>query len=191
MNKFCYLIAACLSLSAVSTQAATIEYSGTDVISVTGLIVDNGIYDAIFYDGSYNSLLADYPAPAYQTDYTAAFAEAATQSLFQFAITDSGFTGVAVNDISGCYLTSACLLGTVVGQNSLYAWSFTYTGNGTSSTDPQYYDGIFAGPDTNYTSVSYVVWNQTGVVPVPAAVWLFSSGLLGLIGAARRKRAAA
>jgi len=28
-----------------------------------------------------------------------------------------------------------------------------------------------------------------GVVPVPAAVWLFGSGLLGLIGIARRKRA--
>ena len=28
-----------------------------------------------------------------------------------------------------------------------------------------------------------------GVVPVPAAVWLFGSGLLGLVGVARRKRA--
>lgn len=28
-----------------------------------------------------------------------------------------------------------------------------------------------------------------GVVPVPAAVWLFGSGLLGLVGVARRRRA--
>ena len=27
------------------------------------------------------------------------------------------------------------------------------------------------------------------VVPVPAAVWLFGSGLIGLVGVARRKRA--
>jgi hypothetical protein len=27
-------------------------------------------------------------------------------------------------------------------------------------------------------------------VPVPAAVWLFGSGLLGLVGVARRKKAA-
>jgi hypothetical protein len=27
-------------------------------------------------------------------------------------------------------------------------------------------------------------------VPIPAAVWLFGSGLLGLIGIARRKKAA-
>ena len=30
---------------------------------------------------------------------------------------------------------------------------------------------------------------NAGVVPVPAAVWLFGSGLLGLIGVARRKKA--
>jgi len=29
----------------------------------------------------------------------------------------------------------------------------------------------------------------TGIVPIPAAVWLFGSGLLGLIGIARRKKA--
>jgi hypothetical protein len=29
----------------------------------------------------------------------------------------------------------------------------------------------------------------TAVIPVPAAVWLFGSGLLGLVGAARRKQA--
>ena len=28
---------------------------------------------------------------------------------------------------------------------------------------------------------------RTSVVPVPAAVWLFGSGLIGLIGVARRK----
>ncbi len=33
---------------------------------------------------------------------------------------------------------------------------------------------------------SYLV--QTSVVPVPAAVWLFGSGLIGLIGFARRKK---
>ena len=31
---------------------------------------------------------------------------------------------------------------------------------------------------------------QVGVVPVPPALWLFGSGLLGLVGMARRKKAA-
>ena len=34
------------------------------------------------------------------------------------------------------------------------------------------------------------MWAKATVVPVPAAVWLFGSGLLGLIGIARRKKAA-
>ena len=32
-------------------------------------------------------------------------------------------------------------------------------------------------------------FGQTAVIPVPAAVWLFGSGLLGLVGMARRKKA--
>lgn len=35
---------------------------------------------------------------------------------------------------------------------------------------------------------SYLV--RTSVVPIPAAIWLFGSGLLGLVGIARRKKAA-
>ena len=32
-------------------------------------------------------------------------------------------------------------------------------------------------------------WTRTSVIPVPAAVWLFGSGFIGLIGVARRKKA--
>ena len=37
--------------------------------------------------------------------------------------------------------------------------------------------------------VSHVTFYNSGIVPIPAAVWLFGSGLLGLVGVARRKRA--
>jgi hypothetical protein len=35
-----------------------------------------------------------------------------------------------------------------------------------------------------------VIPDDVVVVPVPAAVWLFGSGLLGLVGIARRKKKA-
>jgi len=43
-------------------------------------------------------------------------------------------------------------------------------------------DGAFTGYNANF--------DFTTAVPVPAAVWLFGSGLLGLVGVARRKKAA-
>lgn len=40
---------------------------------------------------------------------------------------------------------------------------------------------------TNFVSQDFTVTASASVVPAPAAVWLFGSGLLGLIGIARRK----
>ena len=48
---------------------------------------------------------------------------------------------------------------------------------------------------TNFGGVSYALHLEgsvadAAVIPVPAAVWLFGSGILGLIGVARRRKAA-
>ena len=48
------------------------------------------------------------------------------------------------------------------------------------------FDG-FNGPESPITGSTLAV--DVKVVPVPAAVWLFGSGLIGLVGVARRKRA--
>jgi hypothetical protein len=37
-------------------------------------------------------------------------------------------------------------------------------------------------------SIDAVASNPPSEIPVPAAVWLFGSGLLGLVGVARRKK---
>ncbi len=49
--------------------------------------------------------------------------------------------------------------------------------------------GPFAGFNANFDVLSMTVTNVTAI-PVPAAVWLLGSGLLGLVGIARRKKAA-
>ena len=49
-----------------------------------------------------------------------------------------------------------------------------------------YVDADFLNGGSQVADLSNV--RAFSVVPVPAAVWLFGSGLLGLVGVARRKR---
>ena len=50
--------------------------------------------------------------------------------------------------------------------------------------------GPFPGFNANFDFTELHVMSLTSTVPIPSAVWLFGSGLLGLIGIARRKKAA-
>ena len=74
----------------------------------------------------------------------------------------------------------------------------TYNMPGTAGADYALYTGlvpfdlgggIFGIRLTNFDGAVTGVQLDGAVVPVPAAVWLFGSGLLGLIGIARRKKA--
>ncbi len=61
--------------------------------------------------------------------------------------------------------------------SSNVAWRFGFNDGGQGVTD----QGLF------FNSWAVHAGN-VGVVPVPAAVWLFGSGLIGLLGVAKRKR---
>ena len=72
-------------------------------------------------------------------------------------------------------------------KNRLPSFSFTLLGYNEADFIANADGYLFAThvyPDTGPTGFAY-----GGVVPVPAAVWLFGSGLLGLVGVARRRRA--
>ena len=68
----------------------------------------------------------------------------------------------------------------------------SYTFDGTNFTLDYYWDDSYNGdvPLGAVAVTAYHVHLEGVVVPIPAAVWLFGSGLLGLIGIARRKKAA-
>jgi len=83
---------------------------------------------------------------------------------------------------SGIGPTTLELLGTLGGGTSSQAQTVSQDGS-----------IIFGRATTSAGVAGAFRWIDLGAplttVPVPAAVWLFGSGLLGLIGVARRKKA--
>lgn len=80
-------------------------------------------------------------------------------------------------------------IGTVdIGTNPSGTLPFTDDGIGGSPMKA----GPFPGFNANFDIMNITVDSiDTGVIPVPAAVWLFGSGLVGLVGVARRRRKSA
>lgn len=98
--------------------------------------------------------------------------------------------GVAGQDIATTRNANYNLFQNVMSAFSLY-WSGTpYAPNNNYAWNFNFYLG-FQNADINVnTAYAWAVRDgDVAIVPVPAAVWLFGSGLLGLIGIARRKKA--
>jgi hypothetical protein len=67
----------------------------------------------------------------------------------------------------------------------LYAFTASSNGGGAQATYTQKYDVSLTS-----SGLTFSLAGGGAPVPVPAAVWLLGSGLLGLAGVARRKSAA-
>lgn len=74
------------------------------------------------------------------------------------------------------------------GFNSSIAWNFNFGSFDVNDPNQPQMDGGLKNAALHYTW--FVHDGNVSPVPVPAAVWLFGSGLLGLIGIARRKKTA-
>ena len=77
-----------------------------------------------------------------------------------------------------------------------YGWYLDYNNQPTFGISDDGIGGmpVDGMPYNQYASISLDIGSGnsmtvTNVVPIPAAVWLFGSGLLGLVGVARRKKA--
>jgi len=72
----------------------------------------------------------------------------------------------------------------LAGQSGLDVTSFSYDSDSILINTAGFSYAYLAG---NILSATLNI--ETSVVPIPAAIWLFGSGLLGLVGIARRKKA--
>jgi hypothetical protein len=103
-----------------------------------------------------------------------------------------GFCTPNNSNPSGCTEQTGWDL-TNTGPFSLDESHFYWSGTVFDPLNQVHFD-FFSGVQGNVVSCCNFAWAvRTGdvpaVVPVPAAVWLFGSGLLGLIGMAKRNKA--
>jgi hypothetical protein len=113
---------------------------------------------------------------AVQINFNATFGASLTS--FSMDIDTNVDTSIEIYDASGSTLLSSDLVTTGSYQNVYVVSSNGISGFSLSSSSQI----------EGNTAIDNVIVN-TSVVPVPAAVWLFGSGLIGLIGIARRKKA--
>ena len=91
--------------------------------------------------------------------------------------------------------TNGLVLSDFLGNNATGQFSAALTaGNDYTLTVQRYFIGSSTVQGINYTIIDMQQtanfdWQIVSAVPVPAAAWLFGSGLIGLIGVARRKKA--
>ena len=98
-----------------------------------------------------------------------AYASGVNEYASGFVASPNGATAISVYGITHTYRTS----GSARVPSSLTVYMDSYT---------------TPGGAINFSVGTFLVNGPLHVVPVPAAAWLFSSGLIGLVGFARRKK---
>ena len=196
--KFWKLATAATALVlSTSANAATLSVDGAGILTgATDVDVGGSLYDVYFMDGTCNSLFNGCSEFMF-TDY--ASAGLAAQALLDQVLigvydTDPNMTnGIEFpgNGPQGSIHTPYALSQYGDDVVTRMATNYEYVDFDTVS------DSQLRAFDDDFTSkyyAVYAVWTEAGAgapvstVPIPAAAWLFGSGLLGLIGVARRKK---
>jgi hypothetical protein len=191
-----HLLSACalVLLSSVSTiSSASIIYSVDRTIgagTVTGTIETTGkqgvLSDADIMNVSLTVSAPDLPGSPESLTIPGIFGNAVTatdtQLLFDFAA--SGDNYFWVQGLGSPPVTNGVVWHLETGGFSAVGFGehITYIGEAPEGAE-------ITIQSVNPSPSGTVVFAEVATVPVPAAVWLFGSGLIGLVGLARRKKA--
>lgn len=155
-----------ITQSSISSGTASNGFASTDALTDLNILVSNNSGQDVTFSFDYSIVLdafADASAPGDFAD-----ASATVDFLDNSGVVDIFASTDALAEIPLQLLATGT--GTVFDSGT-----FTFT---------------LADGQTNLISGFVDSFGSASAVPVPAAVWLFGSGLLGLVGVARRKQAA-
>ena len=186
-----YLAVAAFSTN-VSAALAVIDFG-------TGLAGPGGIIDDVNNDGSY--ITGDgIKIGSLSTVNTGNDGTFVTEAVLNFDTNEGTIEVIGGIAILGIADGTTLLSGTF--SDWTYLGSGNFFGSGIDTKDPLLLGALgvalntqfdffgfslgFAAENGVLTAISTDIKN-TEVVPVPAAVWLFGSGLIGLVGVARRR----
>ena len=179
------VVAMSLLLGASAASAATVTFGSLPgkAIGITELDVGGTLYDVLFDESA-----------------TALSVYGAFPGTFPFTPNEAFVAAEAV--VAALNTAGALLVGEDTSEDDPLLNSKFNIGYDSDDTLIQLvivWEGNFNGADWTVprtdneswaTEVrTYATFTPAAAVPVPAAVWLFGSGLLGLIGIARRKKA--
>ena len=172
--KLTIVIAGVMMLFGVSgSQAFNVETSesGLNATGILNLDVGGTFYNLDFLNGS-----ADDPTiygPSYNFDFDDVGAEAAAQSVVSALNTVDSVVFVGpggLNSDDTFYIGFSENLSLVNAKGANHSINDWFLISGDSAIDKR----------------NEVVWAKFNPVPIPAAVWLFGGGLVGLVGLRRR-----
>ena len=185
-------ICTCLAVVSFSVNAALLTVNEGQLVGATGVNVNGALYDVSFMDGTCFAL---YNGCDDSTDFL--FSGNTASQAASDALLEQVFIGLYDDEPSltmGCSFDTRCRVltadGVVGGEGDLIHGSFAVNSKKGATQGDTTAGGTFdvlSFDTSTMDNRTMAVWTVSAV-PLPAAVWLFGSGLIGLIGIARRNK---
>jgi len=193
------VLGAVLSVYSAFSTGATLTIESGALMGATDVDVNGILYDVQFLSGSCIDLYSgcdestDFPFTNPDNLNDGVLLSTAMQALLDQVFIDASFgnfdsnpglTNGCGSSVVDCFVGTPLWVGSAGGTGVTSAYNTTgrdYVTAGGGSLS----DAVLGGDITNSRS-TYAVWTQTTVVPLPPAIWLFGSGLLGLVGLVRK-----